>query len=121
VVLSGDYHALLQLAFGGSIPTELLIGALGRGQRTFSQAWCVSIAIARGMALVSLYVDPARRSSFRGMIDERDAGVIYGWARRAFFKAFTHIDKASGIPRPALWLSFGRDDWTLPLLLGTAD
>ena len=34
--------------------------------------------------------------------------VIYGWAKAGtFLKAFTHIDKASGIPRPALWLTFG--------------
>lgn len=42
--------------------------------------------------------------------------VIYGWAKAGtFFKAFTHIDKESGIPRPALWLTFGLSIfWTLP-------
>ncbi|MCL7163915.1 amino acid permease, partial [Escherichia coli] len=33
--------------------------------------------------------------------------VIYGWARAGtFFKLFTRVDGESGIPRPALWLTF---------------
>ena len=42
--------------------------------------------------------------------------VIYGWAQTGtFFKIFTRIDEKSGIPRPALWLTFGLSVfWTLP-------
>lgn len=42
--------------------------------------------------------------------------VVYGWARTGtFFKIFTRIDEQSGIPRPALWLTFGLSVfWTLP-------
>ena len=42
--------------------------------------------------------------------------VIYGWAQTGtFFKYFTSIDEQSGIPRPALWLTFGLAVfWTLP-------
>ena len=48
--------------------------------------------------------------------------VIYGWAKAGtFFKAFTHIDKESGIPRPALWLTFGLSIfWTLPFPSGNS-
>ena len=42
--------------------------------------------------------------------------VVYGWARTGtFFKVFTRIDEKSGIPRPALWLTFGLAVfWTMP-------
>ena len=42
--------------------------------------------------------------------------VIYGWARAGtFFKLFTRVDGESGIPRPALWLTFALSVfWTLP-------
>ena len=42
--------------------------------------------------------------------------VVYGWARSgSFFKLFTRVDVTSGIPRPALWLSFALSVfWTLP-------
>lgn len=42
--------------------------------------------------------------------------VVYGWAKTGtFFKIFTRIDEQSGIPRPALWLTFGLSVfWTLP-------
>ena len=49
--------------------------------------------------------------------------VIYGWAKAGtFFKTFTHIDKESGIPRPALWLTFALSIfWTLPFPSWAAD
>ena len=42
--------------------------------------------------------------------------MVYGWARTGtFFSIFTRIDEKSGIPRPALWLTFGLSVfWTLP-------
>jgi amino acid transporter len=42
--------------------------------------------------------------------------VIYGWAKTGtFFRIFTRIDEQSGIPRPALWLTFALSVfWTLP-------
>lgn len=50
--------------------------------------------------------------------------VVYGWAKAGtFFKAFTHIDKESGIPRPALAFdlrSVHLLDAAVPLL-GAAD
>lgn len=42
--------------------------------------------------------------------------VVYGWARSGtLFKIFTKVDEKSGIPRPAVWLSFILSVfWTLP-------
>ena len=42
--------------------------------------------------------------------------VIYGWARTGtFFRLFTRVGVSSGIPRPALWLTFALSVfWTLP-------
>jgi amino acid transporter len=42
--------------------------------------------------------------------------VVYGWARGGtFFKFFARVDARSGIPRPALWLTFALAVfWMLP-------
>lgn len=42
--------------------------------------------------------------------------VAYAWARSSgYFKVLTRVDAKSGIPRPALWLSFALSVfWTLP-------
>jgi amino acid transporter len=42
--------------------------------------------------------------------------VVYAWAKSGtFFRVFTRVDVASGIPRPGLWLTFALAlFWTLP-------
>jgi amino acid transporter len=42
--------------------------------------------------------------------------IVYGWARSGgFFPMLTRIDRQSGIPRPALWLTLALSIfWTLP-------
>lgn len=118
VVLSTIIYVLLQLAFLGSIPTEMLTGGWAEVSKQFSLPYR-DIAITLGMGWLAFMVisDAIISPSGTGNIYmNATPRVIYGWAKAGtFFKAFTHIDKASGIPRPALWLTFGLSIfWTLP-------
>lgn len=118
VVLSTIIYVLLQLAFLGSIPTEMLNGGWAEVSKQFSLPYR-DIAITLGMGWLAFMVisDAIISPSGTGNIYmNATPRVIYGWAKAGtFFKAFTHIDKASGIPRPALWLTFGLSIfWTLP-------
>lgn len=118
VVLSTIIYVLLQLAFLGSIPTDML----GSGWAQMSQHFSLpyrDIAITLGMGWLAFMVvcDAIISPGGTGNIYmNATPRVIYGWAKAGtFFKAFTHIDKESGIPRPALWLTFGMSIfWTLP-------
>jgi amino acid transporter len=118
VVLSTIIYVLLQLAFLGSIPTEMLSGGWAEVSKQFSLPYR-DIAITLGMGWLAFMVisDAIISPSGTGNIYmNATPRVIYGWAKAGtFFKAFTHIDKESGIPRPALWLTFGLSIfWTLP-------
>ncbi|EQC1570310.1 APC family permease [Klebsiella aerogenes] len=118
VVLSTIIYVLLQLAFLGSIPTEMLNGGWAEVSKQFSLPYR-DIAITLGMGWLAFMVisDAIISPSGTGNIYmNATPRVIYGWAKAGtFFKAFTHIDKASGIPRPALWLTFGLSIfWTRP-------
>ncbi|RYA85454.1 APC family permease, partial [Enterobacter cloacae complex sp. 742-ADZ3-9B] len=101
-----------------SIPTEMLNGGWAEVSKQFSLPYR-DIAITLGMGWLAFMVisDAIISPSGTGNIYmNATPRVIYGWAKAGtFFKAFTHIDKASGIPRPALWLTFGLSIfWTLP-------
>lgn len=118
VVLSTIIYVLLQVAFLGSIPTDMLSGGWAEVSKQFSLPYR-DIAITLGMGWLAFMVisDAIVSPSGTGNIYmNATPRVIYGWAKSGtFFKAFTHIDKESGIPRPALWLTFGLSIfWTLP-------
>jgi amino acid transporter len=118
VVLSTIIYVLLQLAFLGSIPTEMLGSGWAEISKQFSLPYR-DIAITLGMGWLAFMVvcDAIVSPSGTGNIYmNATPRVIYGWAKAGtFFKAFTHIDKESGIPRPALWLTFAMSIfWTLP-------
>ncbi|EEH94861.1 amino acid permease [Citrobacter portucalensis] len=118
VVLSTIIYVLLQLAFLGSIPTDMLGGGWAEISKQFSLPYR-DIAITLGMGWLAFMVvcDAIVSPSGTGNIYmNATPRVIYGWAKAGtFFKTFTHIDKESGIPRPALWLTFALSIfWTLP-------
>ncbi|MBD8574559.1 APC family permease [Pseudomonas syringae] len=118
VLLSTTIYVLLQVAFLGSIPTEML----ARGWSGISQSFSLpyrDIALTLGVGWLAYLVvaDAVISPSGCGNIYmNATPRVIYGWARTGtFFKIFTRIDEKSGIPRPALWLTFGLSVfWTLP-------
>jgi len=118
VVLSTLIYVLLQVAFLGSIPSEMLSGGWAGISQQFSLPYR-DIAITLGMGWLAFLVvsDAIISPSGTGNIYmNATPRVVYGWARAGtFFKIFTRVDGESGIPRPALWLTFALSIfWTLP-------
>ncbi|CRG48575.1 APC family permease [Yersinia wautersii] len=118
VLLSTVIYVLLQLAFLGSIPPEMLSGGWQDISKYFSLPYR-DIAITLGIGWLAFLVvsDAIISPSGTGNIYmNATPRVIYGWARAGtFFNVFTRLDNESGIPRAALWLTFGLSIfWTLP-------
>ena len=118
VLLSTAIYVLLQLAFLGSVPA----GMLANGWASVSKELALpyrDIALVLGVGWLAYLVvaDAVISPSGCGNIYmNATPRVVYGWAQTGtFFKIFTRIDEASGIPRPALWLTFALSVfWTLP-------
>ncbi|MGO4814790.1 APC family permease [Cupriavidus sp. 2MCAB6] len=118
VLLSTLIYVLLQIAFLGGVPTE----TLSDGWRGVGKAFALpyrDIALALGVGWLAFLVvsDAVISPSGTGNIYmNATPRVVYGWARGGtFFKLFSRIDAPSGIPRPALWLTFALSVfWTLP-------
>lgn len=118
VLLSTAIYVLLQLAFLGSIPTEMLANGWGAISKEFSLPYRdIALTLGVGWLAYLVVADAVISPSGCGNIYmNATPRVIYGWARTGtFFKVFTRIDEKSGIPRPALWLTFALSVfWTLP-------
>ena len=118
VLLSTAIYALLQLAFLGSVPTEMLVdGWAGVTQALALPYRDIALALGVGWLAYLVVADAVISPSGCGNIYmNATPRVIYGWAQTGtFFRYFTRIDAESGIPRPALWLTFALAVfWTLP-------
>jgi len=118
VVLSTIIYLLLQIAFLGSVPAAMI----ANGWQGIGAAFALpfhDIAIALGIGWLSFLVvcDAVISPSGCGNIYmNATPRVVYGWARGGtFFHVFTRVDEKSGIPRPALWLTFALAIfWMLP-------
>lgn len=118
VILSTIVYVLLQVAFLGSIPTHMLSNGWSGIDKAFSLPF-KDIATVLGLSVLAVFivVDAMISPSGTGNIYmNATPRIIYGWARSGtLFKIFTRIDEKTGIPRPALWLSFALSVfWTLP-------
>ncbi|HWU75088.1 MAG TPA: APC family permease [Rhodanobacter sp.] len=118
VLLSTLIYVLLQVAFLGSIPDPMLAHGWADMGTLFALPYH-DIALALGLGWLAFLVvcDAVISPSGTGNIYmNATPRVLYGWARGGtFFKLFTRIDERSGIPRPALWLTFALAVfWTLP-------
>lgn len=118
VLLSTAIYVLLQIAFLGGIPTQMLDSGWANMGKALALPYR-DIALALGVAWLAWLVvaDAVISPSGCGNIYmNATPRVIYGWAQTGtFFKLFTRIDAESGIPRAALWLTFGLSVfWTLP-------
>lgn len=118
VILSTIIYVLLQLAFLAGIPDSMLKCGWGNIEQKLSLPYH-DIAIALGMGWLAFLVvcDAIISPSGTGNIYmNATPRVIYGWSRTGtFFKIFTRIHQRSGIPHPALWLTFALSVfWTLP-------
>ncbi|MBF8726766.1 APC family permease [Pseudomonas putida] len=118
VLLSTAIYVLLQLAFIGGVPTEMLANGWATINKEFSLPYRdIAVALGVGWLAYLVVADAVISPSGCGNIYmNATPRVIYGWARTGtFFQVFTQIDTKSGIPRPALWLTFGLSIfWTLP-------
>jgi len=118
VLLSTAIYVLLQTAFLGGIPSEMLAnGWAGVAKELALPYRDIALALGVGWLAYLVVADAVISPSGCGNIYmNATPRVIYGWAQTGtFFKVFTRIDEKSGIPRPALWLTFGLSVfWTLP-------
>lgn len=118
VLLSTLIYGLLQLAFLGSIPTDMLANGWSSISKEFSLPYRdIALTLGVGWLAYLVVADAVISPSGCGNIYmNATPRVVYGWAKTGtFFKIFTRIDEQSGIPRPALWLTFGLSVfWTLP-------
>ncbi len=118
-IASTVIYILLQVAFIGGVPTDLVTAeGWSKIGRVFSLPY-YDIAIALGVTWLAVLVsiDAAVSPSGTGNIYmSTTPRVIYGWARTGtLFKVFGKVDERTGIPRPALWLTFFLSIfWTLP-------
>ncbi|WP_284356883.1 APC family permease [Pseudomonas putida] len=118
VLFSTLIYVLLQVAFLGSIPESLLSGGWGNISQELSLPFR-DIAILLGMSGLAMLVvsdaviSPAGCGNIYMNASPR---VVYAWAKSGtLMSVFARIDNESGIPRPALWLTFGLSLlWTLP-------
>lgn len=118
VALSTVIYVLLQVAFLGSIPAAMLAhGWSAIGARFALPYHDIALVLGLGWLAVLVVSDAVISPSGTGNIYmNATPRVVYGWARGGgFFKLFTRIDAGSGIPRPALWLTYALSIfWTLP-------
>ncbi|MCY1492387.1 Aspartate-proton symporter [compost metagenome] len=118
VLLSTAIYVLLQVAFLGGVPTEMLANGWASVSRELALPYRdIALALGVGWLAYLVVADAVISPSGCGNIYmNATPRVIYGWAQTGtFFKVFTRVDEKSGIPRPALWLTFGLSVfWTLP-------
>lgn len=112
-------YILLQFAFIGGVPTELVAnGGWDKVNQIFNLPY-YDIALSLGFlwlaVLISIdaVISPGGTGNIYMSTTPR---VIYGWARTGtLFKLFGQVDERTGIPRYALWLTFFLSIfWTLP-------
>lgn len=118
VLLATVIYVLLQVAFLGAVPADMIAHGWHDVSKEFPLPY-KDIAMILGLGWLGFLVvtDAVISPTGTGNIyTTATPRVIYGWARcGTFFRYFTHIDKKSGIPRPALWLTFVLSVfWTMP-------
>ncbi|MEX5683049.1 APC family permease [Pseudomonas silesiensis] len=118
VLLSTAIYVLLQTAFLGGVPTEMLANGWASVSKELALPYRdIALALGVGWLAYLVVADAVISPSGCGNIYmNATPRVVYGWAKTGtFFKVFTRIDEKSGIPRPALWLTFALSVfWTLP-------
>jgi len=118
VLFSTLIYVLLQVAFLGGLPVTLLENGWGAISSQLALPFR-DIAILLGVSWLAVLVVSDAVISPTGcgnIYMNASPRIIYAWAKSGtLIKVFTRIDESSGIPRPALWLTFALSLlWTLP-------
>lgn len=118
ILLSTVIYIMLQLAFLGSIPADLIGGDWSGVARHFKLPYH-DIAVILGLGwlgtltVADAIISPSGTGNIYMTATPR---VIYAWSKSGtFFSRYKKLDAKSGIPRPALWLTFFMSIfWTMP-------
>lgn len=100
-------YLLLQIAFIGAVPADMLSG--GWSQVHFDSPWAglaatVGVAWLVNLVLLDAVVSP---SATGNIYFSATARSLFAWARNGtFYRIFQKVGTHTGVPRPALWLTF---------------
>ncbi|CAI3922221.1 Serine transporter YbeC [Commensalibacter communis] len=118
IVLSTIIYVLLQASFIGSIPSSYINHGWGSISSSFVLPFHdIALILGIGWLAKLVVVDAIISPSGTGNIYMNTTSrVIFAWAKDgSFFSKFAHVDEKSGVPTPALWLTFALSIfWTLP-------
>lgn len=108
VVIGLIIYMLLQIAYIGAVPPEMLANSGGWNQLHFDSTWA-DLAAALGIVWLAnlVLIDAVISPSATGNIYfSATARSLFAWAKnRYFFKVFQKVDPKTGLPRAALWLT----------------
>jgi amino acid transporter len=107
IVLATIVYVLLQVAYLGSVPPDLLARAGWKGIDFSSPFAELAVLVNLNWLAILLYADAFVSPSGTGMTyTATTARMIYGMERNGTLpRIFGSIDPRSGVPRPAMWLN----------------
>lgn len=100
-------YVLLQIAFIGAVPASHL--AKGWAAVNFTSPFAnVALLLGFGWLATLLFADAVLSPAGTGNIYlSSTARMSYAWAKNGYFyRIFSHVDRRTGLPRPALILAF---------------
>jgi amino acid transporter len=118
IVLSTLIYTALQVLFIGSIPASSIHHGWAHIQSEFPLPFKdIAVALGLGWLAVIVVMDAVLSPGGNGNIFMNTTSrLVYAWSRNGtFFQQFSKVDRKTGIPRSALWLTFALSVfWTLP-------
>ena len=107
IALATVVYVLLQIAYLGAVPPDLLAQAGWRGINFSSPFAELAVLVNLNWLAILLYADAFVSPSGTGMTyTATTARMIYGMERNGTLpRIFGSIDPRSGVPRPAMWLN----------------
>jgi amino acid transporter len=116
IILATVLYVLLQICFIGALPASVLAG--GWEGLNFSSPFAeLTALLGFGWLMQLIMADAVLSPGGTGNIYlSATARLIFGWSKTGtFFKTFTGVDRNTGVPKEAIWLSFITAIlWTLP-------
>ncbi|ODV24778.1 MAG: amino acid transporter [Rhodanobacter sp. SCN 68-63] len=107
IALATVVYVLLQIAYLGAVPPDLLAQAGWKGINFSSPFAELAVLVNLNWLAILLYADAFVSPSGTGMTyTATTARMIYGMERNGTLPSiFGRIDPKSGVPRPAMWLN----------------